>query len=270
MDAAWKNWRLTLAYDGSDFQGWQVQRDCPTVQGTLAEALEQVTGERVLPQGCCRTDAGVHAHGQVTSFHLRAAIPAENLQRALNRTLPSSIRVMHAELAAPDFHARHSARGKTYEYRVFRGSICPPALARYVHDSPWKFDVEAMRTAARIIVGEHDFTSFAASEPELSSRTSEPAPEPKSMLRRISCSDWAEQATGSDADTLLVYRVHGSGFLHHMVRNLVGTFIDVGRGRIAPDALHSILLARDRAAAGPTAPPQGLFLISVDYEATAQ
>lgn len=269
MDAAWKNWKLTLAYDGGDFQGWQVQPECSTVQGTLAEALEQVTGERVLPQGCCRTDAGVHARAQVTSFHLRAGIPAENLQRALNRTLPASIRVMRAELVAPDFHARHSARGKTYEYRVYRGPICPPTLARYVHASPWKFDVEAMRSAARIIVGEHDFTSFAASEPELTSRTSESTTEPRSMLRRINSSDWVEQAEDPGEDRLLVYRVHGSGFLHHMVRNLVGTFIDVGRGRLSPDALHGIIAARARRAAGPTAPPHGLFLISVDYEDTA-
>lgn len=264
MVRAWQNWKLTLAYDGSDFQGWQVQPECPTVQGTLADALERVTGERVLPQGSSRTDAGVHAEAQIASCQLLSAIPAENLQRALNRVLPASIRVMRVEPVAPDFHARHSTRRKTYEYRVYRGAICPPMLARYVHASPWKLDVAAMNAAAQFVVGEHDFTSFAATDGDVATRNLNLPVEERSLVRRLYSSLWEERDC-----KLLVYRVEGSGFLHHMVRNLVGTFLDVGRGRYPAAALHEILAARDRSAAGPTAPANGLFLISVLYEDTA-
>src|ERR1700684_773151 len=134
------NWKLTLAYDGTDFFGWQVQPDRATIQRTLAEAIERVTGERVLPQGSGRTDAGVHARGQVASFFLHAAIPAENFQRALNRRLPESIRVLRVETAAAEFHARHSALAKTYEYRIYRGEICPPWEARFAWALNWPLD----------------------------------------------------------------------------------------------------------------------------------
>src|SRR5277367_6559774 len=165
-----RNWKVVLAYDGSGFCGWQVQPNQPTIQGELSDAIERITGERVLPQGSGRTDAGVHALGQVASFRLGAPIPPPNLMRALNRTLPESIRVLSAEIAPAGFHARHSAREKTYEYRIFRGVICPPSLARYVYAFNWPLDVEAMDKAARHVLGEHDFTSFAASEPDLSDR----------------------------------------------------------------------------------------------------
>jgi tRNA pseudouridine38-40 synthase len=266
MHGAPQNWKLVLAYDGTDFHGWQMQRDTTTVQGTLAEALNRITGEQVLPQGSGRTDAGVHAVGQVASFPLLASIPPENLQRALNRILPASIRVLHAETVAAEFHARFSARYKTYEYRLYQGAVCAPAMARYVHACPWKLDLHAMCSAAQLVVGEHDFTSFAATDPDATARNTGPPSQPKSMMREIKASEWREGAIHDTEDHLLVYRVRGNGFLHHMVRNLVGTFIDVGRGRIAPDAVGQILAARDRSAAGPTAPPQGLFLISVDYE----
>jgi tRNA pseudouridine38-40 synthase len=264
MDRAWQNWKLTLAYDGSDFQGWQVQPECATVQGTLADALERVTGERVLPQGSGRTDTGVHAEGQVASCQLLSAIPAENLQRALNRILPVSIRVMRVEPVDANFHARHSTRRKTYEYRVYRGAICPPTLARYVHAMPWSLDVTAMNAAAQFIVGEHDFTSFAATEGDVATRNRQLPPEQRNFARRIYSSSWEERDC-----KLLVYRVEGSGFLHHMVRNLVGTFLDVGRGRRSAASIPDILAARDRSAAGPTAPPTGLFLVNVVYEDSA-
>jgi tRNA pseudouridine38-40 synthase len=251
-------WKLVLAYDGTDFHGWQVQPEHVTVQGTLAEAIERVTGERVLPQGSGRTDAGVHALGQVASFALTAPIPEANLQRALNRALPASIRVLEAARVPPEFHARHDAVGKTYEYRIFRGEICPPWLARYVYALHWPLDVDAMRESAGVVVGEHDFASFAASDPDLAQRMEDG--ELKSTVRTIFSSAW-ELAKGD----LLVYRVHGTGFLHHMVRNLVGTFLDVGRGHIQPDDVKNILEARLRTAAGATAPARGLFLISVDY-----
>src|SRR5665213_2334349 len=156
------NWKLTLAYDGAEFHGWQVQPGRPTIQGALADAIATVTGECVLPQGSGRTDAGVHACGQVASFPLTAAIPAENLQRALNRILPASIRILSVERVVAEFHARHSAIGKVYQYRMFHGRICPPFLARYVTCWRWPLDLDAMQQAAEAILGAHAFTSFAA------------------------------------------------------------------------------------------------------------
>jgi tRNA pseudouridine38-40 synthase len=276
-DAGLRTWKLTLAYDGTDFQGWQVQPGLPTIQGELQSALGRVTGESPLPQGSGRTDAGVHALAQVASFALRAPIPPENLQRALNRTLPSSIRVTKSSTAQSAFHARHSAVAKTYEYRILRASDCSPFLARFVYACPWPLSLDVLQACARIFEGEHDFCSFAATDPDLSHREPDPAtvqlqnakapPAPPTAqtatIRTILESTWEERSTESGA--LLVYRVRGNGFLHHMVRNLVGTMIDVGRGQLALDEIPRILAARSRSAAGPTAPARGLFLHSVDY-----
>jgi tRNA pseudouridine(38-40) synthase len=168
-----QTWKLTLAYDGTDFSGWQVQPGEPTVQGELQQALGRVTGEFPLPQGSGRTDAGVHALGQVASLVLQARIPPDNLRLALNRTLPESIRILQAETVAATFHARHSAVAKTYEYRIFRGDICPPFLARYVLACAWPMDVEALQESAQPFVGEHNFLSFAATDPDLNSRTAQ-------------------------------------------------------------------------------------------------
>lgn len=263
---ATSNWKLVLAYDGGAFSGWQVQPGRLTVQGSLAHALERVTGEQVLPQGSGRTDAGVHALAQVASFRLRAPIPAASLLRALNRALPASVRVLSAETAPDHFHARHSALSKWYEYRLWRGELCPPWTAPYVYACNWPLDLHAMQLAASMIVGLHDFRSFAASDPDLAGRTAlkdqqSPQASP-SCVRRVETSLW-EQA-GPD---LLRYQVQGSGFLHHMVRNLVGTLLAIGRGQLAPSDVPRILAARNRSAAGPTAPAQGLFLASVEYAA---
>src|SRR5579872_1131732 len=270
-----QTWKITLSYDGTDYRGWQVQPGQPTIQGELQKALGRITGESPLPQGSGRTDAGVHALAQVASFELAAPIPAENLLRALNRTLPSAIRALEAKTMPPGFNARHSATAKTYEYRVWierRESvdICPPFFARYVYVSPWKLDQEALQRAATAFLGEHDFASFAASEPDLSTRQQKSEMDdeakedsPRSTVRAVFSSSWHQQRT--DAGPLLIYRIRGNGFLHHMVRNLVGTMIEAGRG--APDAsdIPSILAARARSAAGPTAPARGLFLHSVEY-----
>jgi tRNA pseudouridine38-40 synthase len=269
-------WKAILSYDGTHYNGWQVQPGLPTVQGRLSDAIDHVTGERVLPQGSGRTDAGVHALGQVASFALAAPIPAVNLQRALNRALPPSIRVLSITAAEDGFHARHSAVRKTYEYRIFprlRGAtspgkaneiICPPMLAPYVWDCPWQIDLSVMRCAAMDVLGEHDFTSFAASDPDLATRVQTrqgqaDAADQLVNVRRIHASAWTER------DGLYVYTVTGSGFLHHMVRNLVGTFVDIGAGRLPAYCIPTLIRDRDRSKAGPTAPARGLFLIDVEY-----
>jgi len=268
-----RTWRLTLAYDGTDFRGWQVQPGEPTIQGELQAALGRVTGETPLPQGSGRTDAGVHALGQVASFALQAAIPPENLLRALNRTLPRSIRVLESKIAPDTFHARHSAVAKTYEYRVFREKICPPFLDRYALACSWPMDVDSLQKAARLFEGEHDFLSFAANDPDLSRRRlpddenlderAETIAAPQSAIRTVFSSAWEQMRI--EEGELLVYRVRGNGFLHHMVRNLVGMMLDVGRGRLPVEEIPRALAARSRSAAGPTAPARGLFLHSVEY-----
>lgn len=247
-----RNLKLILAYDGSDFCGWQVQPDAVSVQGALASAIGRITGEKVLPQGSGRTDAGVHALAQVATFQTESVIPAANLVVALNDILPASIRVLDAGEALADFHARKSARAKTYRYRMYRKAICPPFLARYVWHYPYPLDFDALAEAALLIEGEHDFTSFAAVDPE------------KGVLetpnvRVVFSSRWRH-----DADEF-IYEVRGNGFLHHMVRNLVGTFLLIGKGTFKASDMAAILEARNRAAAGATAPAHGLYLVSVEY-----
>jgi len=249
-----RNIKLILAYDGSEFSGWQVQPAAVTIQGTLASAIGRLTGEKVLPQGSGRTDAGVHAIAQVATFNTESTIPAGNLVKALNDILPRAIRVLEASEADPGFHARKSAQAKTYLYRIYRGAICPPILARYVWHYPYPLNEAAMIEGATRIVGKHDFTSFAAVDPE--KRT---ADEEKSNVRKIFSSAWQRQ--GEEFS----YTVSGNGFLQHMVRNLVGTFILVGKGTLRPDDLDRILAAKDRSAAGATAPANGLFLVGVKY-----
>lgn len=278
------NWKLTLSYDGSGFHGWQVQPGLTTIQGTLSEAIARLTGERVLPQGSGRTDAGVHALAQVCSFRLAAPVPAANLQRALNRILPAGIRILSAETVSPGFHARHSARSKTYEYRIFERRvrrapghpaeerICSPFLSPFVWDCRWPLQLERMQEAAALLLGAHDFTSMAATDPDRSLRDPEEDPPDLSAphntrinpIKLITQSEWRR-----DGD-LLLYRVSGNGFLHHMVRNLVGTLVEIGRGSLEVSDLQRILDARDRSAAGPTAPARGLYLVEVVYDVPDQ
>jgi len=268
------HWKLILSYDGTRFHGWQVQPGLATIQGTLAQTLHHLTGETVLPQGSGRTDAGVHALAQVTSFSLEAGIPPENLQRALNRALPASIRILSAEIVPETFHARHSATGKTYEYRIFQRwfgptetrvpqlpaetteRICPPFLAPYVWDCRWNLDPKPMQEAADLLVGTHDFTSFAAVDPDFTQRQKMEFPNTTKTLKISTIIHKNDQ---------LIYTVSGSGFLHHMVRNIVGTLAEVGRKALIPQDIQRIVEARDRSAAGPTAPAGGLFLQSVEY-----
>lgn len=266
-----RNLKLILSYDGSEFAGWQVQPGRATIQGALASAIGRLTGEKVLPQGSGRTDAGVHALAQVASLTTSSTIPIHNWVKALNDILPASIRVLNVSESEPDFHARKSARAKTYRYRIHRGAICPPFLARYVWHYPYPLDEEAMMQAATAVVGEHDFTSFAAVDPERVERMSvDPmlnGEERKgglktaiSNVRTVFSSQWVH-----DSDEL-IYTIRGNGFLHHMVRNLVGTFLLVGKGTLTAEDLQRILAQHDRSAAGPTAPAAGLYLVSVEYD----
>jgi tRNA pseudouridine38-40 synthase len=249
-----RNLKLILSYDGAEFSGWQVQPDAATVQGTLASAIGRITGEKVLPQGSGRTDAGVHALAQVMTFVTSSPVPTENFLKALNDILPASVRVLAVKEMPAEFHARRSARGKTYRYRIYRGTICPPFLARYVWHYPYPLNEEAIASAAGLVAGEHDFASFAAVDPERG-RDGKSV----SNVRTIFFSAW--ERSGEE----LVYTVRGSGFLHHMVRNLVGTFILVGRGTLQGDDVRRILEARNRSAAGATAPATGLYLVEVEY-----
>ena len=253
-----RNLKLTLAYDGTDFSGWQVQPGRLTIQGALASAIGRLTGENVLPQGSGRTDAGVHALGQVAAFFTASTIPIENLAQALNDILPASVRVLAASEVPLHFHPRGRVRHKVYRYRIYRGPTCPPFLARYVWHFPFPLDEPAMIAAAPQVEGEHDFTSFAAVDPDRSAANQQGL---VSNVRTIFTSRWER-----DADELL-YTVCGSGFLHHMVRNLVGTFIQVGKGTLASADLARILNARDRSQAGATAPAAGLYLVNVEYDA---
>jgi tRNA pseudouridine38-40 synthase len=263
------NLKVILSYDGTDFAGWQVQPGLATVQGALASAIGRLSGENVLPQGSGRTDAGVHALAQVASFTTASAIPIENWATALNHILPPSIRVVEVSEAAPDFHARKSVGAKTYRYRIHRGQICPPFLSRYVWHYPYPLNEAAITEAGSLVVGQHDFTSFAAVDPERVERMAASSGENGNQnavagvvptnVRQIFSSAWE-----LDGDEL-IYTVRGNGFLHHMVRNLVGTFVQMGKGTLSREDFLRVLASRDRSAAGPTAPASGLFLVNVEY-----
>ena len=282
--------KATLAYDGTPYHGWQIQPNRPTIQGTLAQSLRHITGETTLPQGSGRTDTGVHALAQVAHFDLTCNIPPENLHRALNRSLPPSIRILTLTHCPQDFHARHSVLRKTYEYRILprphnHETICPPFLAPYVWPCPNLLDLDLLNQAAAQILGSHDFTSFAAINPDQSTRAAAlPNPKPIPLLPHPSlpCAAWDSSLPNPEINTrtiqasqwtfdeqadppILRYRVTGSGFLHHMVRNLVGTFVECGANRRDPNQIPHILARKNRQAAGPTALPQGLFLVEVFY-----
>jgi len=259
-----RNLKITLAYDGSEFHGWQIQPGVPTVQGTLADCIKRLTGEDVLPQGSGRTDAGVHALAQVASVRLESPIPERNLTIALNDMLPPSVRVNSVEAVDDGFHARHAASAKNYRYRIYRDAICPPFLARYVYHDPHPMDEELLMRSSEHVVGTHDFTSFVASDPERSARIAASKEYAEhlqgiSNIRTIHSSQWVR------TEEELAYTVRGNGFLHHMVRNLVGTFLQVGKGALKVEDVPRILEAHDRSAAGPTAPACGLYLVSVEY-----
>lgn len=247
-----RNLKLTLAYDGSDFHGWQLQPDVPTVQGTLIDTLRKLTGEKIRLYGSARTDAGVHALGQVAHFKTRSPIPAENLQRALNSLLPATIRVGAVEEVPLDFHSRWNALAKTYRYRILRARVCSPFLWRHVYHYPFPLDEEAMERAAPLFEGEHDFSSFGTWDAEEAE---------ESKVRTI----YSSRLERAPEQEEIVYTVRGRAFLRYMVRKLVGTLIDIGKGRLQPEDISRVLEARDRSQSGPTVPPQGLSLVHIEY-----
>lgn len=249
--------KIILAYDGGGFHGWQVQPGLSTIQGTLEEIVTVIDGRPVQVAGSGRTDAGVHALEQVAAFSLENPIPLLNLRRAMNRLLPPAIRVLSAEEVHADFHPRFHAKAKTYEYRILRGETCSPFEWPYVYHYPYPLDEDRMQQMAQAFAGEHDFTAYAASDKSnaQSDAKSDGGREAgvKSKVRTVFASTLRRDAER------LIFQVRGSGFLKHMVRNLVGTLIEAGRGNIAD---VTALPGR----CGSTAPAKGLFLVSVEYD----
>ena len=243
--------RLLLQYDGTEYVGWQRQAEGTSIQGLLEDALRPIEGGPVTVHGAGRTDAGVHALGQVASVRLTAPIEPETLARALNAVLPGDVRVAHAEAAPEDFHARFSATGKIYDYRIVNAPFVSPFIVRYVWHVIPKLDLHAMAQASAVLVGEHDFSAFraAGSDVQTSVRT----------VRRI---EW--QGSGGSDDPVVML-IEGDGFLRHMVRNIAGTLVQIGLGRWPVPEIEGILASADRARAGATAPARGLVLREVLY-----
>jgi tRNA pseudouridine38-40 synthase len=276
-----RNLRLLIAYDGTDFHGWQRQANALTVQECLESAIERILGEKAQVYGSGRTDAGVHALNQVANFKTDCRIPCENLVKALNDALPPTVRIKDAHEVSAQFHARYDVRSKTYRYRILQAPVCSPFLWRFVWHHPLPLDSERMAEAAKLFEGEHDFTSFAAVDgsvaedsgpgvradrdgPRRDSRSVRPPAAHEfetAMVRRI----FTSRILLRPRTSMLIYEVSGKGFLHHMVRNMVGTLVEVGRGKMEPRGILRILEARDRTLAGPTAPAQGLCLVRVEY-----
>ncbi|HTZ46220.1 MAG TPA: tRNA pseudouridine(38-40) synthase TruA [Verrucomicrobiae bacterium] len=250
--------KLTIAYDGTDFHGWQFQKDKPTIQGEIVSVLRRLTQENIALLGAGRTDAGVHALGQVGSFRTQSVLSAQEFQRALNALLPPTIRIVAAEEKGPDFNARWSAKGKVYRYRIYRGKVVPPMLWRFVLHYPFPLNEDAMKDAAARFVGVHDFSSFAAST------GSEDDDKERNMQREI----FSSELTRTDDREELWFTVHGRSFLRYMVRKMVGTLLEVGRGKLTPGDIDKLYELKDRSKSGPTVPPQGLFMVSVDHDDT--
>jgi len=243
-----RNLKLTLAYDGTNFHGWQVQPQLRTVQGELERALRKLFNHDVAVTGSGRTDAGVHAHAQVANVGSERTMDTGAVIRGANALLPDDIRVLSVEEVGADFHARRSARSKTYQYRVWRLPIVSPFEFRYVYAFRYPLDESMLDRGTRCFVGTHDFSSFCATATEVEDRT-----------RTIYEASWAR------SEREWTFEIRGNGFLQYMVRTIVGTLLEIGQGRILPEQIPAIFEARDRRAAGPTAPASGLHLIRVEY-----
>ena len=243
-----RNLKLTVAYDGTEFHGWQSQPGLSTVQGELETALARLFNHEVAVNGSGRTDAGVHAHGQVANVHTIRSMGTGSVLKGSNGLLPPGIRVLEVEEVNDDFHARLSARSKTYEYHIWRQHIVSPFHCRYVYKYPYAMNSAAVDDAGTHLLGTHDFTSFCAKDTVIENR-----------VRTIFDIHWRR------ADDEWIFSIKGSGFLQRMVRTVVGTLLYVGQGKLQPDCIPAILDAKDRNLAGPSVPAQGLHLVHVDY-----
>lgn len=241
--------KLTVAYDGTDYVGWQRQANGASIQALVEDALSTIDNRAVTVHGAGRTDAGVHATAQVASARVACAHDETTLFRALNAHLPPAVRVVDVRVVPDAFHARFSATGKTYEYRIWNGPVVPPMLRLYAWHVPQPLDTAPMQEAADAIVGEHDFAAFQGSGGMT-----------HTSVRRMHSAGWFAGADGS-----LVFEIAGDGFLRHMVRSLVGTLVEIGQGRRPAADMARLLASGDRAGAGRTAPPEGLFLVAVRY-----
>jgi tRNA pseudouridine38-40 synthase len=248
------NYRLTLQYDGTDFHGWQVQGEERTVQGELARVLALLEGSAVVVHGSGRTDAGVHAEGQVASVQLSRAFTPDKLRSALNGNLPRDVRVFEASAVPDDFHARYSARGKTYVYRILNAPVMSPFWSRYALHEARPLDIERLRGAAGLFVGEHDWTAFSAAQTDAQTRVR--------TIRALEVTErWDERGRGR----LIEFRMSADGFLRYMVRSIAGTLVAIGRGEMLEETVTRAIHSRDRSIVGATAPAHGLTLLSVDY-----
>jgi tRNA pseudouridine38-40 synthase len=246
--------KITLAYDGTDYAGFQRQSNARSVQQVLEEALAPIEGGDVTVAGAGRTDSGVHALGQVASFSLTNRIDPAELLQALNAVLPEDVRVLNVERAAQGFNARFSARSKVYRYRIFNAKVISPFERRYALHISRNINLAYMKEAAVALEGEHDFAVFQAAGGNV-----------LTTVRTVTRSEWCEKPL-EGGGRLLVYEITGTGFLKYMVRNIIGTLIEVADGRRSPDSMPELLASRDRGSAGPTAQPHGLYLVRVDYD----
>lgn len=240
--------KLVVAYDGTDYCGFQVQNNGPTIEGELNRILSELFGEEIRVIGASRTDSGVHAYCNVAVFDTEARMPAEKMIYAINQRLPEDIRVQSSCEVAPDFHPRHTDSRKTYEYRIYNAPVQNPMKRRYALWNYHNLDVDKMKEAAACLVGEHDFKSFCSADSQV-----------ESTVRTIY--DLSVTQNGED----IVIRVCGNGFLYNMVRIIAGTLLEAGKGKIEPNEMERILEAKDRQAAGPTAPAHGLTLVKYDF-----
>jgi tRNA pseudouridine38-40 synthase len=249
------NYKLLLQYDGTDFHGWQIQEGHRTVQGELTQALSLIDGRSVNVHGSGRTDAGVHAEGQVASVEIRREITTTKLRAAINGNVGRDVRVIEVETVPDEFHARYSALEKTYVYRIVNGPVISPFWYRYAHHDARVLDLENMRAAGELLCGEHDWTAFSAAQSDVEDRVR--------TITRIEISDRFEERSHS---TLIEVRVSANGFLRYMVRAIAGTLMAVSRGELDRDAIGDALQTGTRPAAFVTAPACGLTLLSVRYQ----
>ena len=249
------NFKLLLQYDGTDFHGWQIQEGLRTVQGELTRVLSLLEGREVVVHGSGRTDAGVHAEGQVASVELKRDITSQKLRNAINGNLPADVRVLFAEEAPGDFHARYSARSKTYRYRIVHGPVVSPFWSRYALQEARALDLERMRKSARLFIGEHDWAAFSAAQSDAESR-----------IRSVLGCDIEDHWSARGRCHLTEITVSANGFLRYMVRSLAGTLLAAGRGELDEHTIKRAIDEGDRDLVGPTAPAHGLTLRSVQYD----